>query len=165
MLKTIAIAAFAALVCAPTALAGGDHPGCDTDEPAATTAQAAPAAPAAQTEPKKLEVADLAAMIDAATKNKTPLFIFDANSDKTRKDKGIIPAAVKLSSSSEYDLALLPKNKADATVFYCAGLKCGASKSAAMRAIKAGYTNVHVMPAGISGWVKAGKPVEKLPQA
>ncbi|MCC7072808.1 MAG: rhodanese-like domain-containing protein [Deltaproteobacteria bacterium] len=165
MLKTIAFAALATLA-APAAFAGDDHPGCDTDAPAATTAQApAAAAPAAQTEPKKLEVADLAAMIDAATKNKTPLFIFDANTDKTRKDKGVIPAAVKLPSSSEYDLALLPKNKADAAVFYCAGLKCGASKSAAMRAIKAGYTNVHVLPAGIAGWVKAGKAVEKLPQA
>lgn len=164
MLKILAAATLAALTAAPAALAVGDHPGCDTDEHAATTAQAAPA-PAAQAEPKKLEVADLAAMMEAAAKNKTPLFIFDANSDKTRQAKGIVPAAIKLPSSSGYDLALLPKNKADATVFYCAGLKCGASKSAAMRAIKAGYTNVHVMPAGISGWVKAGKPVEKLPQA
>lgn len=165
MLKTLAFATLATIAAA-TAYAGDDHPGCDTDAPTATTAQApAAAAPAAQAEPKKLEVADLAAMIDAATKNKTPLFIFDANTDKTRKDKGMVPTAIKLPSSSDYDLALLPKNKADATVFYCAGLKCGASKSAAMRAIKAGYTNVHVMPAGISGWVKAGKAVEKLPQA
>lgn len=166
MMKILAAATFAALVATPAALAGDEHPSCDTDAPAATTAAAAPPAPpAAQAEPKKLEVAELAAMIEAAAKNKTPLFIFDANSDKTRQDKGMIATAIKLPSSSTYDLALLPKNKADATVFYCAGLKCGASKSAALRAIKAGYTNVHVMPAGISGWVKAGKPVEKLPQA
>ena len=159
MMKILAAATFTALVATSAALAGDDHPSCDTDAPAATTAQAAP--PAAQTEPKKLEVAELASLIEAAAKNKTPLFIFDANSDKTRKDKGVIPTAIKLPSSSTYDLALLPKNKADPTVFYCAGLKCGASKSAALRAIKAGYINVHVMPAGISGWVKAGKPVER----
>lgn len=160
MLKTLAaaLAAAAALAIAPAARAAGDHPGCDAPE-------AAPAATTAQTEPKKLEVDQLAALLEASSKNKTPLFIFDANTDKTRKDKGMVPTAVPLTSSSEYDLAILPKNKADATVFYCAGPKCGSSKSAAMRAIKAGYTNVAVMPAGISGWVKAGKPVDKLPQA
>ncbi len=28
-------------------------------------------------------------------------------------------------------------------------------------ALKLGYKNVYVMPAGIFGWQKAGKPVEK----
>lgn len=156
MLRTVATASLAVaavLAATPAALA------CDDEGPAHQTAQAT------QSEPKKLEVDQLAAMMEQSVKDKTALFIFDANSDKTRRNKGVIPSAIKLSSSSEYDLALLPKNKADATVFYCAGLKCGASKSAAMRAIRAGYTNVHVMPAGISGWVKAGKAVDKLPQA
>ncbi len=35
-----------------------------------------------------------------------------------------------------------------------------ASHSAAREAAKLGYTNVWVMPEGIFGWVKAGKPVE-----
>ena len=30
-----------------------------------------------------------------------------------------------------------------------------------MSALKLGYKNVFVMPAGIQGWKKAGKPVEK----
>jgi len=36
-----------------------------------------------------------------------------------------------------------------------------ASHAAAREAAKLGYTNVFVMPDGILGWVKAGKPVEK----
>ncbi len=36
-----------------------------------------------------------------------------------------------------------------------------ASHEAARAAARLGYRNVYVMPAGISGWQKAGKPVEK----
>lgn len=154
------LAAAALLLTAPAARAG-DHPAAKSEHPAAAPAATAPAA----TEAKVLEVEQLAALLEQAAKNKTPLFIYDANPDSLRKEKGMIPTAIRLSSSSDYDLALLPKNKADATVFYCSSTKCGASKSAAKRAIQAGYTNVHVLPAGIAGWVKAGKPVDKLPQA
>lgn len=166
------LAAAALLLTAPAARAGdhpaakSEHPAAKSEHPAAAPAAATPAAatPAA-TEAKVLEVEQLAALLEQAAKNKTPLFIYDANPDSLRKEKGMIPTAIRLSSSSDYDLALLPKNKADATVFYCSSTKCGASKSAAKRAIQAGYTNVHVLPAGIAGWVKAGKPVDKLPQA
>jgi len=36
-----------------------------------------------------------------------------------------------------------------------------ACHQAAREAVKLGHTNVFVMPAGIQGWEKAGKPVEK----
>ena len=36
-----------------------------------------------------------------------------------------------------------------------------ASHVGAGRAKKLGYTNVYLMPAGIVGWTKAGKAVEK----
>jgi rhodanese-related sulfurtransferase len=36
-----------------------------------------------------------------------------------------------------------------------------ACHDAARRAAKAGYGNVFIMPAGIAGWEKAGKRVEK----
>ncbi len=36
-----------------------------------------------------------------------------------------------------------------------------ASHQAAGRAVDFGYKSVFVMPDGIDGWVKAGKPVEK----
>jgi len=35
-----------------------------------------------------------------------------------------------------------------------------ASHQAARRAVEAGYTNVSVMSAGITGWHEAGKPVD-----
>ena len=36
-----------------------------------------------------------------------------------------------------------------------------ASHRGAGRALEMGYTNVFVMPEGIDGWVKAGKPVQQ----
>jgi rhodanese-related sulfurtransferase len=36
-----------------------------------------------------------------------------------------------------------------------------ACHAAAREAVKYGYTKVFVMPAGIVGWKKAGKPTEK----
>src|SRR5215475_13036305 len=36
-----------------------------------------------------------------------------------------------------------------------------ASHQAARRAVEAGYTNVSVMSAGITGWHEAGKPVDR----
>jgi rhodanese-related sulfurtransferase len=36
-----------------------------------------------------------------------------------------------------------------------------ASHQAAGRAVEMGYKNVFVMPDGIDGWVKAGRPVER----
>ncbi len=152
-LAATALGAAALLIAVPVALA------CDEEAGAPTSADASKPAP------KTLEVEQLAALMETSAKDKVPLFIFDANSDGIRKDKGMIPTAIKLPSSSDYDLALLPKDKADATVFYCSNSKCGASKAAAARALQAGYTNVHVLPAGIVGWAKAGKPVAKLPQA
>jgi rhodanese-related sulfurtransferase len=110
-------------------------------------------------------VDQLASMQEAAKKAKTELFVLDANRPDTRADKGIIPGAVLLPSSTEYDVALLPKTKDAPLVFYCANERCSASKKAAKRALEAGYTNVNVLPEGIAGWLKAGKPVAKQPQA
>lgn len=98
----------------------------------------------------------------AKAKPATTVAIFDANTEKTRAEKGIIPTAVLLPSSSDYDLALLPKDKSGEVVFYCAAEMCSASKTAAKRAVEAGYTNVNVLPEGIAGWVKAGKATQKV---
>lgn len=159
MLKNFALAATlaaAALAVAPRALA------CDGEEHGAQTAAASQTK---KPEIVSLTVDDLAAKLEASKKNKTALAIFDANSAETRADKGIIPTAVLLPSSSEYDLALLPKDKGTDLVFYCAAERCGASKSAAKKALSAGYTSVHVLPAGIAGWVKAGKATASVTAA
>lgn len=86
----------------------------------------------------------------------------DANSDATRKRMGMVPGAVKLSDSDTFAATELPADKAKSLVFYCGGEQCKASHTAARRAIAAGYPNVKIMSAGISGWVDAGKKVQTL---
>lgn len=55
---------------------------------------------------------------------------------------------------------VLPEDKAQALVFYCANPRCSASHVAARSALELGHTSVHVMPDGIFGWVEAGRPTE-----
>jgi len=86
----------------------------------------------------------------------------DANGEGTRKHMGVVPGAVLLTDEATYSLSELPADKSKPLVFYCGGPQCVASHHAAARAITAGYTNVKVMPDGISGWVKAGKKTQQL---
>jgi rhodanese-related sulfurtransferase len=81
----------------------------------------------------------------------------DANGDQTRKKMGVIPGAVLLTDSDSFKPSELPADKQKPLVFYCGNEQCGASHHAAGKALEAGYVNVKVMPAGIAGWVKAGK--------
>jgi rhodanese-related sulfurtransferase len=55
---------------------------------------------------------------------------------------------------------LLPADKAQPLVFYCANPRCSASHVAARSARTLGFTSVHVMPDGIFGWLDAGRPTE-----
>jgi rhodanese-related sulfurtransferase len=83
----------------------------------------------------------------------------DANGDTTRRRMGVIPGAVLLADES---LARLPADRSKNLVFYCANEACRSSHDAAARAVLAGYTHVQVMPAGIAGWVRAGKKTASL---
>ncbi len=103
----------------------------------------------------EVSVAELDAMI--AKGACTPV---DANGDVTRKKRGVIPGAVRLSDYETYAASELPADKARALVFYCANEQCGASHTAAEKALLAGYRDVRVLPAGIFGWIDAGKTVE-----
>ena len=86
-----------------------------------------------------------------------PVYVFDANSDYTRKSKGVVPGAKLLSSYKNYDISKeLPLAKDSRLVFYCMNEKCTASHSAAEKAVDAGYTQVNVMSDGIQGWLKSG---------
>jgi rhodanese-related sulfurtransferase len=86
----------------------------------------------------------------------------DANGNITRKRMGTIPGAVLLSDYEAFSLSELPADKARPLVFYCANEYCGASHEAAKRARFAGHSDVKVLPAGIAGWVKAGKTATKI---
>ena len=104
----------------------------------------------------EVSIAELEAMI--ARGACTPV---DANGDATRKKRGVIPGAVRLSDYETYSAAELPADKARPLVFYCANEQCGASHTAAEKARLAGHRDVRVLPAGILGWVDAGKSVER----
>lgn len=85
----------------------------------------------------------------------------DANGDPLRHKLGTLPGAVLL-GDLDAPMTNLPADKATQLVFYCANPECDASHLAATNARTAGYTQVAVMPAGIAGWVKAGKATAKI---
>lgn len=122
---------------------------CTKDEP--------PAAAASQEDVPAVTIAELDRLLAANAGQAV-----DANGETTRKKLGVIPGAVLLSDSETYAPSELPADKGKALVFYCANTHCGASDEAARKARFAGYTNVKVLPDGIAGWVKAGKPTTKL---
>lgn len=103
-----------------------------------------------------------AAELNAAMAKHEQIHIFDANLDSTRKQVGIIPGAILLSSYDNYDLKNLPSDKSSRLVFYCADKMCSASSEAAKRAIEAGYSSVSVLKDGIYGWQNAGKKLAKF---
>lgn len=111
---------------------------------------------ASSAKPGTATVAELASW--TKEKKATPI---DANGDNTRSKQGVIPGAVLLTSSSQYELKELPADKSGKLVFYCANEKCGASHAAAKRALDNGYTDVAVLPVGITGWKAAGQPTSK----
>jgi rhodanese-related sulfurtransferase len=80
----------------------------------------------------------------------------DANGDGTRSHMGVIPGAILLSDYRQYDLAELPTDRSTRLVFYCANEECGASHTAAARAVLAGYRDVRLFKGGIAGWKNAG---------
>lgn len=86
--------------------------------------------------------------------------IFDSNGDGVRKEHGKIPTATLLSNYVDYDVAELPAEKDKKLVFYCSNTQCGASKKSAGKALAAGYSDVHILPAGVIGWKEAGNPTE-----
>jgi rhodanese-related sulfurtransferase len=106
--------------------------------------------------PRKVTVAEVSAWQEKKLAH-TPV---DANGAATRSKQGVIPGAVLLSSASRYDLRELPPNKNEKLVFYCASESCSASETAATRALESGYTDVNVLPAGISGWKAAGQKTQ-----
>jgi rhodanese-related sulfurtransferase len=84
----------------------------------------------------------------------------DANGPETRKNRGVIPGAIRLTDYETFAASELPADKARPLVFYCANEQCGASHEAAAKALATGHTQVKVLTAGIKGWVDAGKQVE-----
>jgi len=84
--------------------------------------------------------------------------VIDVNSHQSWT-KAHVPGASNLDPAT-YSERDLPAGKAALLVFYCSNSMCRKAPNAARRARKMGYDNVHVMSAGISGWLDAKLPTE-----
>ena len=73
--------------------------------------------------------------------------------------KARVPGARNL-DPADYKDSDLPRDKNELLVFYCSNPMCRKAPNAARRAKKIGYSKVHVMSAGISGWLAAKLPTE-----
>src|SRR5688572_12383878 len=71
---------------------------------------------------RTVSVAELDALL--AKNACTPV---DANGPETRKNRGVIPGAIRLTDYETFAAAELPADKARPLVFYCANEQCGAS--------------------------------------
>ena len=106
-------------------------------------------------EPKKLSIQKVSALLDG----RRGVHVFDNNGPE-RYAAGHLPGAIWLRYDS-VEIGNLPPDKEATLVFYCANERCSACHVAARSALGFGYRHVFIMPAGIMGWEKAGKPVEK----
>jgi rhodanese-related sulfurtransferase len=86
--------------------------------------------------------------------------IFDAKS-RQNYEKNHVPGAVNLAFDALSEKSL-PANKQTTVIFYCMNEMCSASVEAACKASSLGYSKVMHMASGIQGWIKAGKPVERV---
>ena len=132
-------------------------PAADNADKAAPT----PAPTAAAAAIKDVTVDEVATLVQGKAATSV-----DVNNATTRQDQGVIEGAVLLSGYKDFDPAAeLPTAKDQKLVFYCGGQACSAAPKAAEKAAAAGYTQVHVMRAGIKGWKDAGKPTVSIPAA
>lgn len=84
--------------------------------------------------------------------------IFDVNSRGSWLEARI-PGARHLDPETFLE-SDLPAERDHALVFYCSNPFCRKAPKAARRAEKMGYREVHVLSAGITGWLAAGLPTE-----
>ncbi len=87
-----------------------------------------------------------------------PVTIIDVNSPQSWTTARV-PGARNLDPVG-YAAGDLPSEKSSTVVFYCSNFMCRKAPNAARRAEQMGYNNVHVMSAGISGWLGAKLPTE-----
>lgn len=109
----------------------------------------------AEAEFPDISIADLEKAI--AEKKAT---VIDVNGSASYK-AGHVPSAKDWVAVKAEFAKVLPEDKAALVVAYCGSPACSAYKAAAKAAKELGYTNVKHLSAGISGWKKAGKTVEK----
>jgi rhodanese-related sulfurtransferase len=89
----------------------------------------------------------------------TNAVVLDVRTSKEFKE-GHIPGATNIDYlAPDFDAKLKALDKAKPYVLHCSA--GGRSSQAAARMLKAGFTNVIYFEAGMNGWQKAGKKVER----
>ena len=86
------------------------------------------------------------------------VYVFDAN-PREMFDRGHLPGA-KWVDWDKVMASDLPPERQATLIFYCANEWCTASHESARLAAGFGYSHVFLMPRGILGWKKDGKPIE-----
>ena len=87
--------------------------------------------------------------------------VIDVNGAKSFTKRGHIPTAVSFKDAKSLAKQLAKSKKDTLVVAYCGGPTCNAYKRGASVAAELGFKNVKHLSAGISGWIKAGKKLEK----
>ena len=87
--------------------------------------------------------------------------VIDVNGAKSFTKRGHIPGAVSYKNKDDLAKQLAKADKGALVVAYCGGPACKAYKRGASAAEALGFKNVKNLSAGISGWIKAGKKLEK----
>ena len=91
------------------------------------------------------------------TMRKGPLTIVDVNAQQSWL-RARVPGAINL--GVDFDAGALPQDMTSSLIFYCSNPLCLKAPRAAKRAGKLGYTDIRVMPAGITGWTDARLPTD-----
>ncbi len=87
--------------------------------------------------------------------------VIDVNGAKSFTKRGHIPTAVSFKDAKSLAKQLAKSKKDTLVVAYCGGPTCNAYKRGASAAADLGFKNVKHLSAGISGWIKNGKKLEK----
>jgi rhodanese-related sulfurtransferase len=83
--------------------------------------------------------------------------IVDSRPTRKKYDIGHVPGAINIPNTFfDKQVDRLPKDKDQALIFYCGGLKCPLSHKSAYKAEALGYTNVMVFAEGFPAWKSKG---------
>ncbi len=110
--------------------------------------------PSAAGEIPEVSIAEMESIIAAKG-----AILLDVNGSKYFA-KGHLPGAIDFRANEENLPAVLGEDKEKLIVVYCGSPSCEAYLAAAAAVQQLGYTNVKHLPAGISGWISAGKPTD-----
>ncbi|MEC5128647.1 rhodanese-like domain-containing protein [Verrucomicrobiales bacterium BCK34] len=102
----------------------------------------------------EVSIAEMESIIEAKS-----AILLDVNGSKYFA-KGHLPGAIDFRANEENLPAVLGDNKDRLIVVYCGSPSCEAYLAAAVAVRQLGYHNVKHLPAGISGWISAGKPTD-----